>query len=173
MKASEKRASLPAAAAAAVLGIAMAAPAAAQEWVLGSGYSRYSREEARDSVQVSAEYLGSPFHEQGALAWRFGGVLEVQAEGDAFAGLGVSGLYRLPNRWFAEASVMPGFYHESFSGNDLGSSFEIRSQLAVGRRFANGRALSLAISHKSNASTADDNPGVNALTLRWHLPLGG
>ena len=67
-------------------------------------------------------------------------------------------------------SVMPGAYFESSPGNDLGSTFEIRTVLAVGKRFANGKAVSLAFSHKSNASTADENPGVNSLTLRWHIP---
>ena len=67
--------------------------------------------------------------------------------------------------------MLPGAYIEGTALNDLGSTFEIRSQLAVGKRFKSGKALSLALSHKSNASTADINPGVNALTLRWHIPL--
>ncbi|UWQ29393.1 acyloxyacyl hydrolase [Leisingera sp. M523] len=150
---------------------AAAMPAAAQEVTLGLGYSNYSRAGSEDSALFAAEYLHAPFHEGRLLSTRFGAVLEVQETGDVFAGVGISGVVDLKNNWFIETSVMPGAYHESSLGNDLGSTFEIRSLLAVGKRFHNGKAVSLALSHKSNASTADQNPGVNSLTLRWHIPL--
>jgi hypothetical protein len=66
---------------------------------------------------------------------------------------------------------MPGVYAENEVLNDLGSAFEIRSLIAVGRRLNNGQGISLALTHKSNASTAAENPGVNALILRWHFPI--
>lgn len=156
---------------AAVLSTA-ALPVAAQEVTLGVGYSDYHREIAEDGAIVSLEYLHAPFHQSGRLSARFGATLDVQETGDVFAGVGISGVYDLKNDWFIETSVMPGAYHDSSPENDLGSAFEIRSLLAVGKRFQNGKAVSLAISHKSNASTADENPGVNSLTLRWHIPLG-
>jgi len=157
---------------AAAVSAAAAMPAAAQEVTLGLGYSDYHRETAEDGAQFAVDYLHSPFHEKGRLSARFGATLEVQETGDVFAGAGISAVIDLNNDWFIENSVMPGAYHESSAGNDLGSAFEIRTLLAVGKRFANGRAVSLAFSHKSNASTADENPGVNTLTLRWHIPLG-
>lgn len=158
---------------AAAVSAAMALPAAAQEVALGLGYSDYHRETADDGAVFTLDYLHAPFHERGRLSARFGAALEVQDAGDIFAGVGISGVIDLNNDWFIETSVMPGAYHESSPENDLGSTFEIRSLLAVGKRFQNGKAVSLAISHKSNASTADENPGVNSLTLRWHIPLGG
>ncbi|KIC36864.1 MULTISPECIES: acyloxyacyl hydrolase [unclassified Leisingera] len=157
---------------AAAVSAAMAAPAAAQEVTLGLGYSDYHRETAENGALFAAEYLHTPFYEKGRMSARFGGTLQVVETGDVFAGIGISGLIDLNNNWFIETSVMPGAYHESSPENDLGSAFEIRSLLAVGKRFQNGKAVSLAISHKSNASTADENPGVNSLTLRWHIPLG-
>ena len=157
---------------AAVAAVALAMPAAAQEVVLGLGYSNFSREGAEDSPVFAVEYLHRPFYQGHRLSARFGAALEVKETGDAFAGVGVSGIWDLQRDWFVEASVMPGAYSENVDLNDLGSTFEIRSLLAVGRRFGGGQAVSLAVSHKSNASTADSNPGVNALTLRWHIPLG-
>ncbi|MBY6067252.1 acyloxyacyl hydrolase [Leisingera aquaemixtae] len=158
---------------AAAVSASMALPAAAQEVTLGLGYSDYHREGAEDGAMFAVDYLHAPFHERGRLSARFGATLEVQETGDIFAGVGISGVLDLNNDWFLETSVMPGAYHDNEPGNDLGSAFEIRSLLAVGKRFQNGKAVSLAFSHKSNASTADENPGVNSLTLRWHIPLGG
>ncbi|CUH89499.1 Lipid A 3-O-deacylase (PagL) [Phaeobacter sp. CECT 5382] len=149
-----------------------AAPALGQEIVLGAGYTDYSRAGSEDGVLLSLEYIHSPFFEKNRFSARFGGALEVVETGDAFIGGGISGNWDLNRNWFIEASVMPGAFFEGPTLNDLGSSFEIRSQLAVGKRFDNGKALSLAISHKSNASTADTNPGVNTLSLRWHMPIG-
>ncbi|WP_264212356.1 acyloxyacyl hydrolase [Leisingera thetidis] len=158
---------------AAALSTAMALPAAAQEVALGLGYADYHRQTAEDGAMFAVDYMHAPFHQKGRLSARFGAALEVQETGDVFAGVGISAVIDLNNDWFIENSVMPGAYHESSAGNDLGSAFEIRTLLAVGKRFRNGKAVSLAFSHKSNASTADENPGVNALALRWHIPLGG
>ncbi|MEM1007273.1 MAG: acyloxyacyl hydrolase, partial [Pseudomonadota bacterium] len=41
--------------------------------------------------------------------------------------------------------------------------------LGVGYSLDNGNKISLAVTHKSNASTDDPNPGVNAFFLRYHL----
>lgn len=158
---------------AAALSAAMALPAAAQEVTLGLGYSDYHRDAAEDGAMFAVDYLHAPFYERGRLSARFGAALEVQEAGDLFAGVGISGVFDLNNDWFIESSLMPGAYHESSDANDLGSAFEIRTLLAVGKRFHSGKAVSLAFSHKSNASTADDNPGVNSVSLRWHIPLGG
>lgn len=155
----------------AALAVALASSAFSQEIVLGAGYSDYSRQGAEDGVILSMEYIHRPFYEGRVFSARLAGAIELVETGDAFLGGGVSGKWDLQQDWFIEASVLPGAYIEGTALNDLGSTFEIRSQLAVGKRFKSGKALSLALSHKSNASTADINPGVNALTLRWHIPL--
>ena len=155
----------------AVLSAGLASSAMGQEIVLGAGYSHYSFNGAEDGAIVSLEYLHNPFYEGRVFSARLAGAVELVETGDAFLGGGLSGKWDLQHDWFIEASVLPGAYMEGTSLNDLGSTFEIRSQLAVGKRFKNGKALSLGLSHKSNASTADINPGVNSLTLRWHMPI--
>lgn len=149
----------------------LASPALSQEIILGAGYSDYSTTGAENGVVLSVEYAHSPFWERGNFSAGFAGAIEVVDTGDAFIGGGLNGTFDLQRNWFIQASVMPGAYFESAPLNDLGSTFEIRSQLAVGKRFNNGKALSLALGHKSNASTADINPGVNVVSLRWHVPL--
>ena len=155
----------------AALTVGITGSAMAQEIVLGAGYSDYSRQGADDGVALSMEYIHSPFYQGRFFSASLAGALEVVETGDAFVGGGVSGTWDLEHDWFIEASVLPGAYVEGTSLNDLGSTFEIRSQLAIGKRFKSGKAMSLALSHKSNASTADINPGVNTLSLRWHIPM--
>jgi hypothetical protein len=154
--------------AALVLATFSAAPAVAQEWIFGLGYSSFSRPGATDSAQLAVEYQHTPFLEKGRFTARPAGVISVQTEGDVFIGAGVAGRFSFDNNWFIETSVMPGAFFEGPDLNDLGSTFEIRSLLGVGYDFENGQAMSLAILHKSNASTADINPGVNTILLRWH-----
>ncbi len=147
--------------------------AAAQdrELSIGLGYSEFSRSGAENGALVSLDYRHTPFFEKGIFAARFGAALDVQETGDVFVGAGVAGKWDLGQSWFIDASILPGAFVENVDLNDLGSTFEIRSQISLGRSFANGTALSLALSHKSNASTGNINPGVNSLQLRWHIPL--
>ncbi len=159
------------AALAAALALSAAAPADAQEISIGLGYSEFSRPGAENSAVISLDYRHRPFYEKGRFSAGFGAALDVQETGDLFVGAGIAGKWALQNQWFIDASILPGAYFENVSLNDLGSTFEIRSMIGFGRSFANGTALSLSLSHKSNASTAAINPGVNSFHLRWHIPL--
>ncbi|SCZ64658.1 acyloxyacyl hydrolase [Epibacterium ulvae] len=155
------------------LGFGAVAPstASAQSLVFGAGFADFSAGEADDGAIVSLDYLHTPFWERGALSAGWGATAALTDSGDGFIGGGLAGRYELKNNWFLEGSVMPGAFFENEPENDLGSTFEIRSLIGVGKTLRSGNGISLAISHKSNASTADDNPGLNAITLRWHKPL--
>ncbi len=67
-------------------------------------------------------------------------------------------------------SIAVGAYSDG-DGKDLGHTVEFRSQLEVGYRFDDESRLSAAFSHISNASLGDDNPGVEILSVYYHLPL--
>lgn len=149
----------------------LAGPANAQSWIAGAGFADFSDGLSEDTAIVSGEYHFAPFYASDRLTASFGGALSVFGTGDVHLGGGIAGAYSLRNGWFLEGSVMPGVYAENEVLNDLGSAFEIRSLVALGRRLDNGHGVSLALTHKSNASTAAENPGVNALLLRWHFPL--
>lgn len=148
--------------------LATSATASTREITLGVGHSHFNRPGSDDGPVFTLEYDHTPFHEHGRLAARFGAVLDVQSAGDFFAGAGVSGRWTYENAWFIDARVMPGAYFEHAPHNDLGATFEVRSQIAVGRELGHGRAISVALAHKSNASTGRFNPGVNSLLIRWH-----
>ncbi len=56
-------------------------------------------------------------------------------------------------------------------GKDLGLVVEFRSQLELGYRFDDRSRLSAAVSHISNSSLDDNNPGTEIATIYYHLPL--
>jgi len=148
-------------------GLALCASALqAQEWVIGAGYGDFSRITAQDGAVFSLEYHAVPFYDNGRFSLGLAGAGEVHSTGDMFVGVGLAGLYPLNGRWFIEASVLSGYYRASLRLNSLGSEFEVRSLVGIGVTLASGAQVSLAFSHKSNASTAPANPGVNSLQLR-------
>ncbi len=148
--------------------LAAATTAQAQSIVFGAGYADYSAGGGDDQAIFSLEYQHRPFHEAARFSATWGAALSVDTDGDAHLGAGLIGLYTFADRWFVEGSVMPGYYNESNAQNDLGGSFQIRSLLGLGYTLDSGNKVSVAITHISNASTQEDNPGVNSVFLRYH-----
>ncbi len=142
--------------------------AQAQSIIFGAGYTDFSDSDADDQAIFSLEYQHRPFHETTRFSATWGAALSVDTDGDTHIGAGLVGLYSFADRWFVEGSVMPGYYNASNSANDLGGSFQIRSLLGLGYTLDSGNKVSVAITHISNASTQDDNPGVNSVFLRYH-----
>jgi len=148
--------------------VAMSSPVVAGEFVVSAGNSKFHFSTPFYSTVFSAELHSEPVYQNSRFSARLMGVISAHSDGAGFLGLGVSGRWELKNNWFAEASVAPGLYNASGLPTSLGSNFEIRSLIGVGRKLKNGNRLSLAISHKSNAGTASINPGVNALSIRYN-----
>lgn len=140
----------------------------AQELILGLGYADYSDGSAIDAGTLELEYISAPFRRYGNLSVSYGAMASFDSEDNTFLGAGFAGSYDFNHLWFAQASLMPGVFVEGTSRNDLGHSLEFRSLLGIGYRLSDTSALSLAISHKSNAGLSSHNPGVNTLTLRYH-----
>ncbi|MEO1778432.1 MAG: acyloxyacyl hydrolase [Pseudomonadota bacterium] len=144
------------------------APASAQEWVVGVGATDF-RAPGEDSLALDLEYRHRPFVERRVVSLAWGAQLGLTGEGDGFVGGGLWARWQWPGGWFVDASVMPGLYGAGAAGNSLGAAVQIRSLLGVGKAFAGNTALSVAISHKSNAGLADANPGMNVYSLRYHI----
>ncbi|MDA0787329.1 MAG: acyloxyacyl hydrolase [Proteobacteria bacterium] len=73
-------------------------------------------------------------------------------------------------RWVFTPSFGAGIYADG-SGKDLGHTIEFRSQLEFGYRFDDRSRVSLAVSHISNASLGDNNPGTEIATFYYHIPF--
>lgn len=92
--------------------------------------------------------------------------------GHYFVGAGVLWDVYLGRRWVVTPSFAPHFYVGGDDDLDLDYPIEFRSQLEIAYRFDDRSRLGLAISHYSNASLGDSNPGTETLSLNYSVPLG-
>lgn len=152
-----------------ILILCSASIAQAQSLILGGGYADYSASDADDLAIFSLEYQHRPFHQATRFSATWGAALSVDTDGNTHIGAGLIGVYSLSERWFVEGSVMPGYFDAADNDSDLGGHFQIRSLIGLGYALESGNKVSVAVTHKSNASTQDSNPGVNALLLRYHF----
>lgn len=70
--------------------------------------------------------------------------------------------------------ITPGFVAGGYSqgdSKDLGHGIEFRSTLEVTYRFDDGQRVGAAISHLSNASLDNDNPGTETIQAVYSLPF--
>ncbi|MEI4472057.1 acyloxyacyl hydrolase [Frigidibacter sp. MR17.24] len=145
------------------LATAAAGSAQAADFVIGAGRLDYRNDDAA--------YLALELHSE--TMWSLGGLDVGLGLGAVFSdassswlGGGVTALYPIGYRWFVEGSFMPGLYDAGGYATDLGNDLEFRTQIGIGYRLNERSAVSLAASHMSNADTADENPGVNGVSLR-------
>ncbi|MAF48177.1 MAG: acyloxyacyl hydrolase [Rhodospirillales bacterium] len=91
--------------------------------------------------------------------------------GHGFIGAGVLVDIFLGRRLVLTPSIAPHYYWGGDSDLDLGHALEFRSQLEFAYRFDNRSRLGVAISHYSNASLGDTNPGTETVTLYYSIPF--
>lgn len=144
--------------------------AAAQELAIGLGATEFA-ERGVDTATLELDYRHKPFRTWRALDFAIGASAVITGEGDVFAGIGPSTRAQFDNGWFVETRLAAGVYGRGRAENDLGSTVMFRSLLGAGYRFDDGRAVSLAVTHLSNAGLDDINPGLDTLILRYHIPF--
>ena len=143
-----------------------AAPLQAQEFVIGLGHADF-KSNVDGGARVEVEYHGAERWTLGAVSFHFAAAALRDEPGNYFVGAGLGADLPLGDAgWFLHGSLMPGYYHSSGPGTDLGSDLEFRSLLGLGYRFASGWSVSAAASHLSNAGIGRTNPGVTAATIR-------
>ncbi len=157
--------------AACLLAAALPASAISQELVLGVGHTDYAAAAGEDTEILSLAYRYNPFFEGDVFSASLGANASITGESDFFIGAGVWLRWGWDSGWFVDFSLMPGYYDEGTPGNDLGYDLEFRSLLGLGYQFDGGQSVSLAYTHKSNASLGNTNPGADTVLLRWHAPL--
>lgn len=77
----------------------------------------------------------------------------------------------LGSRWWFTPVAGVGAYSEG-NGKDLGHAIEFRTQVEFARRLRNDARIAIALSHISNASLGDENPGAEILSLYYSIPVG-
>ena len=99
----------------------------------------------------------------------FGGVM-FTGDSAAYAYAGIRVDVPVGSHFAMTLSFAPGAFHRGDSKH-LGHGLEFRSQIEAAWRFEGGSRLSLGLSHMSNASISDSNPGAESLVLTYALPL--
>ena len=92
--------------------------------------------------------------------------------GMSFVGAGVLVDVYFGNRFVVTPSFAPTWWRGKSDTLDLGHSLEFRSQIEFAYRFDDRSRLGVAISHSSNASIVDTNPGTETLLVNYSYPLG-
>jgi lipid A 3-O-deacylase len=133
--------------------------------LLGVGGYNVQRTDQR-SVEYRLEYSGRQQYKG------FGTQFGINANGDNmlyFFG-GINYEYIFSNGLYVSPNLSAGIYRRGDS-KDLGGPIEFRSVLEVGYRFDNGMRLGAAVSHLSNASIYDQNPGSESVVGVFAFPL--
>ena len=70
---------------------------------------------------------------------------------------------------FFTPSFGAGFYNDG-SGKKLGNDIQFRTSVEVSYELKNNSRIGISFSHISNANLGDKNPGVEILSLSYHVP---
>ena len=133
---------------------------------IGAGYYDINRQ-TDDSAEIRLEYRSDK------KLWEVKPFAAIAGTTNSsfFIGAGVLMDLYFGNRWVVTPSFAPHYYHAGNSTKkDLGHEIEFRSQLEVAYRFDDRSRLGLSISHYSNASLGDRNPGSETLMLNYSVP---
>jgi lipid A 3-O-deacylase len=156
-----------------VLVAAFPRSAPAGEIVIGLGADDIARSaSAAGSIEVRTDPLWqrAVFGRLLSVAMAVAG--EIDADRDLWAGIGPLVLYALDARWRLEASVLPGVYSQGSQGTDLGRNAPIiRSSLGASYAVTPIWRLGASLSHKSNANTAQRQPGHRDAAHHPRAPL--
>lgn len=93
------------------------------------------------------------------------------SSGHGFLGAGVLFDTYWGRRVVTTLSFAPHVYIGGDDDLDLDYPLEFRSQLEIAYRFDDRSRLGLAVSHYSNASLGDSNPGTETLSIYYSIPL--
>ncbi len=97
--------------------------------------------------------------------------LSVAANGMTFLGAGVLMDVYFGRRWVLTPSFAPTWWRGKTDTLDMGHAVEFRSQLELAYRFDNRSRLGFSVSHFSNASLGDTNPGTESAMINYSIPF--
>ena len=73
------------------------------------------------------------------------------------------------SKLFFTPSFGAGFYDDG-SGKKLGNDIQFRTSFEISYELKNNNRIGISLSHISNANLGDKNPGVEILSLSYHIP---
>lgn len=133
---------------------------------VGLGYYDFNRKK-ETGMEFRAEYRS----DRKVLFFKPFGAISATNTSQGFVGAGILLDLFFGRRIVITPSFAPHYYWGGNTKLDLGHSIEFRSQIEFAYRFDNRSRLGMAISHYSNASLGDTNPGTETGTIYFSLPL--
>jgi len=103
------------------------------------------------------------------LANPFGGLM-INTGGAIHFYLGLYYDIDITKEFVITPSFAPGIY-ENNNSKDLKYFIEFRSQLEISIKFVHGARIGVSFNHISNATLAEENPGVESLAITYIIPL--
>lgn len=125
-----------------------------------------------DEASPAADFRLEYRHDEGLWIFKPWVGLEVTSDGAFYPVGGLLADILLGEHVVITPSLGIGGYFNDLGGKDLGSTFEVRTQLEIGYRFEDKSRLGLAASHISNGGISSHNPGTEVLTVYYSYPLG-
>lgn len=154
------------------LSLALALPGAAYAddpdfLTIGAGFFDFNRQKDQ-GAEFRVDYR-SDFK-----LWHFKPFLTAAgvSNGMTFIGGGILLDIYFGRRFVVTPSFAPTWWRGKTDELDLGHGLEFRSQIEFAYRFDDRSRLGIAISHSSNASLGDTNPGTETLLVNYSYPLG-
>ena len=74
------------------------------------------------------------------------------------------------SKYYFTPSFGAGVYDDG-SGKNLGNDIQFRTSLEVSYELKNNNRIGISFSHISNANLGDKNPGVEILSILYHVPF--
>ena len=97
--------------------------------------------------------------------------LAVASNEMTFIGVGVLMDVYFGKRWVLTPSFAPTWWRGKTSTLNLGHAVEFRSQMELAYRLDDRSRIGLSLSHYSNASLGDSNPGTESLMVNYSMPF--
>ena len=73
------------------------------------------------------------------------------------------------SQFYFTPSFGAGYYNDG-SGKKLGNDLQFRTSFEVSYELKNNKRIGVSLSHISNANLGDKNPGVEILSILYHIP---
>ncbi|WP_172331911.1 hypothetical protein [Mangrovicoccus sp. HB161399] len=152
-------------------GLLLASPVLAAEAVFGIGQS--NPQESRDDrdLSVSADIRSNTLADLGGVELRAGAGAVADGIDELWVGAGFTAEVPLGGSWFAEGSVMPGYY-DFTDGVNTKDDLALRTRLGLGVRLDSGDAVSVAIDHRAGPDGGFRSEA-ERLGIQYHHSFGG
>ena len=139
----------------------------------GAGGTDVLNQEARAAADFRLEYRSGlsllPFFEEYFKVKPWAGI-ETTSRQSIWGGAGIWLDIPIGRHWVLSPNEGVGAYGQG-NGKALGSVVEFRSAFEAGYVFNNGSRLVADFSHTSNAGITRRNPGTEAATISYQIPL--